>query len=182
MNNKSDNAADYGIHLFTKSVGAQGPFECVGYHRAAYQACQGAPIQPGGCCAHCGTGIYECFVIQGTTPTTAGHKTFIVGSTCVMKTGDAGLIRAYKTHPEYRAAMKKARAAKDAANTEAWNAMVNDEATAAKLNAHTIEAFDFNARVTVTKPWLQHALNAWRWCGAAGRARYVKAARAILAE
>lgn len=46
----------------------------------------GAPGQPMGTCAYCGTGIAYCCQIES-----SDGKTFVVGTDCVAKTGDAGL-------------------------------------------------------------------------------------------
>ena len=52
----------------------------------------GAPGQPMGCCDYCGTGIVECFTIEG-----ADGRRFEVGNVCVYKTGDKGLIQVVKS-------------------------------------------------------------------------------------
>jgi len=78
-------------HLFQQAGLGVAPFRFVGAHVKTYQACHGAPVQPGGSCAYCGTGIMECCVIRD-----ANGKEFIVGNVCVGKTGDAGLINLTK--------------------------------------------------------------------------------------
>jgi hypothetical protein len=79
------------VHAFEKAGLGVAPFRFVGVERKAYQACHGAPIQPGGSCQYCGTGIIECCIIRD-----AEGKTFIVGNVCVRKTNDRGLIDTVK--------------------------------------------------------------------------------------
>lgn len=64
--------------------------------------------QPGGTCDFCGTFIIDMFKIRS-----ADDKTFKVGSDCLLKTGDAGLI---KLVPELK--KKAAKARKEAREAE----------------------------------------------------------------
>ena len=75
------------IHVFEKVKLGIAPFKVVDYSHETYQSCPGAPIQVGAACNYCGTGIKDVFHIRS-----ADGKTFKVGSTCVNKTGDKGLI------------------------------------------------------------------------------------------
>jgi len=83
------------IHVFETVGLGQAPFKFVGYYvdrgrsytsPEGFTVTIGAPGQPTGTCDYCGTSIANCFRIQS-----ADGKTFVVGSECVMKTGDAGL-------------------------------------------------------------------------------------------
>jgi hypothetical protein len=76
------------IHEFERAGLGKAPFKFVGVAEKTYQACQGAPVQPGGTCAYCGQAIRYCFGIRS-----ADGKRFVVGSDCVDKTNDAGLRR-----------------------------------------------------------------------------------------
>ena len=76
------------LHVFELSGLGKAPFKYVGYSVSKYQACQGAPVQPGTSCDACGTAIMNVFHIKS-----ADGKSFKVGCDCVMKTGDAGLKR-----------------------------------------------------------------------------------------
>ena len=67
------------------------PYKFLGYEQKRYQACAGAPIQVGGSCDHCGTGIIDTYYLES-----ADGKTFHVGSTCIAKAGDRGLLSAIK--------------------------------------------------------------------------------------
>ena len=74
-------------HIFAAL--AAPPYKNLGYTSESYQAVRGdpnCPIQPGGSCDHCGTGIYEIFRFRG-----SDGRVFKVGSSCVEKAGDAGL-------------------------------------------------------------------------------------------
>lgn len=173
---RSDDASIIGVHVFERAGLGKAPFKCVGFSVRKYQACPGAPIQPGGCCAYCGTGIMDCFEIKGSSPTEAGNATFIVGCDCVMRTGDAGLIRSYKQNPEYRALQKSKRDAKDDANKAQWAEWMADEPTVQKLAAHQVPVWGGKG----TRSWLDYATNSWAWSGASGRAKLVRAARKIL--
>lgn len=74
------------VHVFEAQGLGRAPFHCCGIAEQTYQACPGAPIQPGCTCDHCGTGIrYVCRISD------ADGRQFNVGTTCVLKTGDAGL-------------------------------------------------------------------------------------------
>jgi hypothetical protein len=75
------------IHAFERAGLGKAPFRLVNMEIKHYQACHGAPLQPGGACEYCGTGIVECCTIAD-----VNGKTFVVGNVCVGKTGDRGLI------------------------------------------------------------------------------------------
>lgn len=79
------------IHVFEKAGLGKAPFRVVGYEFKTYQACPDAPAQVGGSCEYCWTGIKDTFHIES-----ADGQHFVVGSTCVNKTGDKGLIDATK--------------------------------------------------------------------------------------
>lgn len=76
------------IHLFERAGLGRAPFRFVGFEVKTFQACQGAPIQPGASCDYCGTGISNVFWIES-----ADRKRFKVGCDCVAKTEDGGLRR-----------------------------------------------------------------------------------------
>ena len=68
------------VHPFEKANLGKAPFRCTGSFEAKYQACQGAPIQPGTSCDYCGQGIMTAFVIKS-----ADEHKFKVGCDCVGK-------------------------------------------------------------------------------------------------
>lgn len=69
------------VHTFTESGLGESPFKLVSYYKS--------PVMSG--CAHCGTGIKHVFIIKS-----ADGKNSKVGSECVKKTGDYGLIDTVK--------------------------------------------------------------------------------------
>jgi hypothetical protein len=72
------------IHPFEKAGLGVAPFRCTRVTVAKYQACHGAPVQPGASCDYCGTGIMNVFWIKGSQPDAAEFR---VGCDCVAKTG-----------------------------------------------------------------------------------------------
>lgn len=75
------------MHPFEKAGLGKAPFRCVGVYKNAYQACPGAPVQAGGSCDFCGTGImYEYKILS------ADGKGFKVGCDCVARTGGEGQV------------------------------------------------------------------------------------------
>lgn len=76
-------------HIFQEAGLGTTPFKVVGFEVMKYQACQGAPIQPGASCDFCGTPIMNVYWILGSAPE---DQRFKVGCVCVEKTGDRGLI------------------------------------------------------------------------------------------
>lgn len=82
----------------------------------------GAPGQPMGVCRYCGTGILNCCVIQS-----ADGKLFDVGTDCVYKVGDAGLVSRAKKILARR-------------NTEARHAREEKRITWARENLPRVQA------------------------------------------
>ena len=94
------------VHAFEIAGLGRAPFKCVGmwemppksllehnvdaWNNAISNAPRTSAGGPGSC-HYCGTGILNHFLIKS-----ADGKTFLVGSDCVRKTGDAGLINAVK--------------------------------------------------------------------------------------
>ena len=82
----------------------------------------------GGNCEFCGTSIVWRFYIKG-----VDGKTFFVGSDCVMKTGDAGLMR--RVDAEVKRRQNEARKQRESAKLESLKTMLCDETVKAKLAA-----------------------------------------------
>jgi aminopeptidase N len=93
------------VHCFEKSGLGKAPFRCVGvaslpspslaeHNPDAYNnALRMLPRDIGlGSCNYCGMAIMHNFIIEDCT----GGKRFVVGSDCVARTGDAGLIKAVR--------------------------------------------------------------------------------------
>lgn len=89
------------IHAFERAGLGRAPFRFVGCYedrgpkvmseQGGVTFTVGSPGQAMGSCAFCGQSIAECCVVRS-----ADGREFTVGSSCVMKTGDAGLRRAVK--------------------------------------------------------------------------------------
>jgi len=86
------------------------PYKYLGHTSESYQAVRGdpnCPIQPGGSCDHCATGIYEMFHFRA-----ADGTRFKVGSSCVAKAGDARMTKAIAADvAKHRREVVEARAA-----------------------------------------------------------------------
>lgn len=166
MTTKTDNPDMVGVHVFEKANLGKAPFRCIGVREVYYQASPDSPRQVGGSCDYCGTGIVIQCQIKG-----ADGRTFKVGSDCVHKTGDAGLIKSYKTRPEVRKAARDARARKAAKVQIEIDALMSNPAVKAGLeaqaggrdNLYTYFQFCFRAS------------------GDSGKARWLKALKAKIA-
>lgn len=167
MSGKTDNPAEVGLHLFERAGLGKAPFRVVGFAELKFKAFADAPTQCGGSCDYCGTGIIDAFYIQGSD----GRK-FKVGSNCVEKTGDAGLIRQYKNSPEFRKAKRAKAATKDEAIKAEWASLISAPATVAALGAVTVPGRPWIAGDV--RPLLESLANIWAMCGASGRARTLK--------
>lgn len=115
-------------HCFELAGLGTAPFEFTGHvTENTYCACPGAPLQPGGTCDFCGTGIrYEFWVRSA-----AGNE-FKVGCDCIHKTGDRGLIQ------QISAAERKLRDAKNAAAKARKIAKLTQRIEAAKTLLPTV--------------------------------------------
>jgi len=74
------------VHAFTESGLGKAPFTLVGMRENAFSIGDGN-TKAGGSCDHCGTGIRWEFVVRS-----SDGKTSTVGSSCIKKAGDKGLI------------------------------------------------------------------------------------------
>jgi len=144
-----------GVHLFERVGLGKAPFTMVGYGEHVYQACPGAPIQPGTSCMYCGTGCrYVANILS-----IDGQK-FHVGLDCVMRTGDGGLVQNIKRSAEYRKIQREKRHALDARKAEEIEQILVRMEADEKLS-HSASHFRYRLG----------------WCGAAGRARILKELR-----
>lgn len=100
------------VHKFERAGLGKAPFRCVGMVENKFQACPGAPIQPGGSCDYCGAGIMYEFCILS-----ADGRRFKVGCDCVLKTGDAGLAKVVRK--QANEAKRAAKAERDAVRIDA---------------------------------------------------------------
>lgn len=166
---KSDNPAEVGQHVFERSGLGLAPFRFVGFSKMVYQACPDAPIQPGTSCDYCGTGImYVCHIKS------ADSKQFKVGCDCVNKTGEAGLIKAYKQSAEYRKHQRDLRHAKDQVKTQELTELLDKTEVQAVLKQYKHPS-DYYAQKG--KTFLDYALFILKFGGASGRADILKGVR-----
>lgn len=164
------------MHAFERSGCGRAPFRFVAVERRVgpikigeSNGCEhwcGAPGQPMGTCAHCGTAIAECCLIQD-----ADGKTFIVGNVCVGKTGDVGLISLTK-HAVAKLRREAKHAQDDRRIEEARLALACDAVAGFLANqSHPVPYMDDQGKTLLD--WC------WFMLERAGRTGGVKAARKI---
>jgi len=161
MTTATDNPVEVGIHIFERAGLGKAPFRFIGCNEKWYVTAGGAHRQPGGSCDYCGNGILWEFWLRA-----ADGKQFKVGSSCIDKSEDRGLIRAYKSSPAMRAKAKAKRQAKDQQVTAQLDAII---ATA----ADRLAAFPHPAGYTHLTAF-DYATFMRQRAGATGRARAVK--------
>ena len=128
--NKTEDAALVGKHKFEVAGLGVAPFRFIGMSENAITYPDGT-TQAGGSCDYCGTGIrLECHV-QG-----ADGRRFKVGCDCIAKVGDVGILKAYKSSPEFRAHQKKLRDAKGKAAMATISDLMRQYTTALKAKPH----------------------------------------------
>ena len=160
------------LHDFERAGLGAAPFRFIGMEEKTYQACHGAPVQPGSSCDYCGTAIrYVCWIKS------SDGKQFKVGTDCVHKAGDAGLAKQMKSSPEMRKMRAaKAKAKDDAVSAELAAILANPPAA---LVAATVQGWvNGNKAPVPALPWFKRSLE---WSGAAGRARNLRLIKSILA-
>ncbi len=126
------------IHPFEAAGLGKAPFRFLGVEHKTYQACADAPVQPGGSCDYCGTGLYDLFHVKG-----ADGKRFVVGCDCALKierkatTGltyeQAKVFNAIKAAA--RKCANKKRHAREAVQLAELATLMADEAVRAALSA-----------------------------------------------
>ncbi len=167
---KTDNQAIIGKHVFEAAGCGVAPFRVVGC-REEFITYPDGTTQASGCCSYCGTGIRNVFIIRD-----ANGREFKVGSDCVEKTGDAGLIKGYKTSPEYRAIQQAKRRAKGERDRAAYQALLAEHEVA-------LRGVPFQPLWNGTP---QTAFDSYTWvmsrCGNAGIARNLNALRRLIAR
>lgn len=137
------------VHKFEAAGLGVAPFRCVAVRENNFPLGDGT-FKPGGTCDFCSNGIKYEFVIQGAT-----GRTFVVGSDCVAKTGDRGMIRNARQlrsvieTPAQVAKRETAEAAR-ALRVAEWDA--RREAEAAALAIRQAEAVAANAWILEALP------------------------------
>jgi len=107
------------IHPFEKAGLGLAPFAFIGYSRETYQACVGAPIQPGASCDYCGTGITDVFAVQS-----ADGKRSKVGCECIRKVASKGEKILTEVEQEVRRIQRERRHARERAKIDAGLALL----------------------------------------------------------
>lgn len=171
---RTENAALVGKHAFEIAGLGLAPFRFVGASENVITYPDGSQ-QAGGSCDYCGTGIRtECHVKS------SDGKAFKVGCNCIDKVGDTGLLKAYKTSPEYRAKQRAVRAGKAMAVFAELKTTISGPA-ADKLSAlpHPMGFTDRKTGCALT------ALDYAKWmldhCGAAGHRAVLSRIKKMLA-
>ena len=152
------------------------PYRCVGSAVVTYQACHGAPVQPGSSCDYCGQGIMNVYSVQA-----ACKSVFKVGCDCVAKvcSEKEGVRTAIETADRKRrnAQAKVARDARDARAKDALATLREENAVTLATLPHPRASQDW-AKDKTALDWLDFMLGC---CGATGRAKLLKEVRALLA-
>lgn len=103
---KTNVVENVGKHAFEVAGLGLAPFQFVGASDNVITYPDGTQ-KAGGSCDYCGTGIRtECHVRS------RDGKLFKVGCNCIAKVGDTGLLKAYKSSPEFRQKQRELRRAK----------------------------------------------------------------------
>lgn len=164
MDNNKVNANDGDTrHAFDHI--APGPYRYTGFEVKKYQACHGAPIQPGSTCDHCGTAIMDVYNFVA-----ADGTAFHVGSSCVEKSGDKGLYSVIKR--QVNKIKRERKAVTDAARIAAGRELfaANRAAFAAEPHPRGFEDRETGKALTLADQieWMLEN------CGTSGRVRTVR--------
>jgi len=171
---KTENPSNVGKHAFEVAGLGIAPFRFVGASENVITYPDGTQ-KAGGSCDYCGTGIRtECHVKS------ADGKTFKLGCNCIEKVGDTGLLKAYKTSPEYRAHQNKLKRERDAlVVAEIKTTIVICHKQLAAL-PHPMGFSDRATGAALTAlDWANWMLNN---CGASGRKAVLKRINTMLSE
>ncbi len=109
------------IHKFEQAGLGLAPYKVTGWDREVYKASPDAPIQPGGTCDYCGQGIMYVFNIES-----SDGKRFDVGSDCVLKSGEAGIVNMWFVKDEVKIHKAEMRRAKDRTTIAQGNILLRE--------------------------------------------------------
>lgn len=171
---KTEDPAQAGKHAFEIAGLGQAPFRFVGMSENVIAYPDGTQ-KAGGSCDYCGTGIrYECQIAS------KDGKRAKVGCECIRKVGDAGLLQAYKTSPEFRAHQRQLRALKAKAILTELSALIAANAGLLATLPHPYGYTDRQTGKALTR------LDSVNWLlshsGDSGRASLLRGLRKTLAE
>lgn len=158
------------VHKLERAGMGRAPYKYIGYEHKTFQACHGAPVQVGGSCDYCATGITNMFWFES-----ADGKRFKLGSECANKTGDNGMIRSVKEQVNKEKTAKRKASEKESID---W-ILSNLEAVKQIFGLHP-HPLEYRAEKGETL---------WNWAewmmansGNAGKMLVVKKARKMIAE
>jgi hypothetical protein len=162
---RTDNPANVGKHAFEVAGLGKAPFRCTAMTENVINYGDGSS-KAGGTCDYCSNGIRYEFHVVG-----ADGRSFKVGCDCIAKVDDAGLLKAYKSLPEFRASQREKRWAKAARQRAEFKALVEEKAAMLQALPHSYGFVDRATGTPLTK------LDEARWtlanAGAAGVAGFL---------
>ena len=171
--NKTDNIADVGKHKFELAGLGRAPFTFKGVNENVITYPDGTS-KAGGSCDYCGNGIRYEFVIDSSD----GLRSK-VGCNCIEKVGDKGILKAYKSSPEYRKAQQLKRQEKSRAVVAELKELIEGNREKLASLPHPRGFTDRNTGQPLT------GLDQVEWlfenCGASGRASLLKSVKTMLA-
>lgn len=160
---KTENPANVGKHAFEVAGLGKAPFRFIGASDKVITYPDGTS-KAGSCCDYCFTGIRtECWVQS------ADGKQFKVGCNCIEKVGDKGLLKAYKSSPEYRAHQRQLAQARAKIVSDKLNSLIDSHKARLAQIPHPAGFTDRETGKPLT------ALDWATWmrdhCGASGKAQ-----------
>jgi len=170
---KSDVSKEVGVHVFERAGLGVAPFKYAGYEYKVFKAAPEAPSLPGGLCSYCGAALYNCCYVKD-----VNGGSFIVGPDCIEKVGERGIIKAFKSSPEFRkhkAEIRKEKASKIKAELDA--ALV-EKAEALKSAPHPKGFKDWKSGNPLS--FYDYAVWMVRNAGASGRERVYREMKKVV--
>lgn len=169
--NKTDDPAQVGKHRFELAGLGKAPFRFAGMSENLLRHADGH-CQPGGSCDYCGNGIrFECWVLS------ADGRRFKVGSDCIRKVDDSGLMAAYKSSPQFREHQRKLRLAKAQRELAELDAMIAAHRDALAALPHPHGFLDRKTGAPLTR--LDSVLWLRQNAGATGRAGLLRSLKTL---
>lgn len=159
------------VHPWERCGLGVAPYKLVGAGQMTYQATPDAPVQPGTCCDFCGQGIVNVYFIRA-----ACGSAFKVGCDCVRKAcskKEGVYTQVEKARKKHEAEL---RAVRDARKTDEIDALIAEHRDALAAKPHPR---DWAAAKGETM--LDHVEWMRKNCGASGRAKLLKAIKAVIA-
>jgi hypothetical protein len=166
---KTENASEVGKHAFELAGLGLAPFRFTGASDNVITYPDGT-TKAGGSCDYCGTGIrLECHIVS------ADGKRSKVGCNCIDKVGDSGLLKAYKSSPQFRTHQRNLRFKKDLANHVEIARLIESLSPMLAAQPHPYGFTDRTTGTPMTKlDYVKYSIDK---CGMAGRASWLKTLR-----